>query len=159
MLGYAMSPLLDFEPGLVAVKRTDVESRLLADRHYSRQTPGAREFMGNGRTLVLRDAAGTVVFGWLYPKASMHVIDAVWCSIFRNEGPQRSSDLILEAELCALARWPQLPRFAHVHRPAEGRVSESGVLLQGRGLSPCGRQYARSPSAGEGTSINGQGGT
>ena len=102
---------LDDSP-LIAVKRCDVESRLLADRHYSRQTIGAREFMGNGRTLVLRDAAGTLVFGWLYPKTAMHVIDAVWCSIFRNESERRSSDVILEAEAMAVEHWPDVPRFA-----------------------------------------------
>lgn len=106
-------PLLELDDApLVAVKRCDVESRLLADRHYSRQTIGSREFMGNGRTLVLRDTAGTLVFGWLYPKAAMHVIDAVWCSIFHNESAWRSSDAILEAERMALEKWSDAPRFA-----------------------------------------------
>lgn len=106
-------PLLAFDDApLIAVKRCDLESRLLADRHYSRQTVGAREFMGNGRTLVLRDTAGTVVLGWLYPRAAMHVIDALWCSIFRNESDRRSSEFILEAERMAVEKWPDIPRFA-----------------------------------------------
>lgn len=33
------------------VRRCDPRARVLADRHYSRQTPGAAEFMVSGRTL------------------------------------------------------------------------------------------------------------
>lgn len=113
-----MSALLDLgERGLFAVKRTDLGARLLADRHYSRQTPGAREFMGNGRTLVLRDTAGLVVFGWLYPKTGLHVLEGVCCSIFRNEGMRRSSDVILEAEEHALQEWGDVARFYTYVKP------------------------------------------
>lgn len=99
--------------GLVRVKRTDLDCRLLADRHYSRQSVGAREFMGNGSTLVLRNVEGTLVFGWLRSQG-YHVnsdgLDAC-CTIFRNEGVRRSSEVILEAEREALDKWPDLTRF------------------------------------------------
>lgn len=106
-------PLLALESTdrLVPIKRTDVESRLLADRHYSRQTVGAREFMGNGRTLVLRDAAGTCVFGWLFPKSGLHVLDGVCCTIFHNESARQSSGLILEAEAASIEKWGEFPRW------------------------------------------------
>lgn len=45
------------------VTRCDVRARLLADRHYSRQTIGARDFMSNGRTLVLLTNDGRAVWG------------------------------------------------------------------------------------------------
>jgi hypothetical protein len=127
-----MSPLLPFEPAdvLVAVKRTDTESRLLADRHYSRQTPGAREFMGNGRTLVLRNQAGTVVFGWLYPKSGLHVLDGVACTIFRNESQRRSSEIILEAETHALAKWPDLKQFWTYVNPSPVRSPNPGYCFK-----------------------------
>lgn len=35
------------------VPRTDPRARALADRHYSRQTVGARDFMASGRVLVM----------------------------------------------------------------------------------------------------------
>jgi len=134
---------------LVAVKRTDAESRLLADRHYSRQTPGAREFMGNGRTLVLRDLAGSVVFGWLYPQH--HAVPGVSCTIFRNESERLSSDIILEAEQHALERWGGGLTVLHVRRSATRAEPEPRLLLQGGWLPICRRQPARLPLAHQGS--------
>ncbi len=78
------------------VLRTDVRARELADRHYSRQTPGAVDFMANGRTLVLLTDCARAVWGAienLDPAGGQR-----WrVSIFRNEGAGRSSDLIREA--------------------------------------------------------------
>ena len=155
-----MSPLLDLEPAatLIAVKRTDVECRLLADRHYSRQTPGAREFMGNGRTLVLRDVDGTVVFGWLYPKHGLHVIDACWCSIFRNEGPQLSSALVEGSREPCPAALAQPAAFRHVHRPAQGSEQEPRLLLQGGRIPSRRYQHTRLTPFGKGIHDH-QGGT
>lgn len=107
-----------------------MKERLLADRHYSRQTPGAREFMGNGRTLVLRDQGGSIVFGWLYPQDGMAVVDGVYCSIFRNESVRRSSDVILEAERVAIERWPQLPRFFTYVKPSAIRSVNPGYCFK-----------------------------
>lgn len=86
------------------VKRCDVQARLLADRHYSRQTPGAQEFMSNGRTLVLTTDDGLAVWGAIENKdpAGGHR----WrCSIFRNEGPVRSSELVREGTLRTVEYW------------------------------------------------------
>jgi hypothetical protein len=77
----------------------------LADRHYSRQNAGHREFMGNGKTLVLRDQAGLVVFGWIYQPERNDGQKGYNCSIFRNEGPRLSSEIILEAEGIVVAKW------------------------------------------------------
>lgn len=78
------------------VRRCEGAARRLADRHYSRQTPGARDFMGNGRTLVLLSWDARAVWG------AIENLDPVgghrWrCSIFRNEGMVLSSVLIREA--------------------------------------------------------------
>lgn len=78
------------------VRRCDPSARALADRHYSRQTPGAVDFMGNGRVLVLLTHDALAVWGVIenLDPAGGHR----WrCSIFRNEGSARSSDLIREA--------------------------------------------------------------
>ena len=125
-------PMLPLAEGdqLMRVQRVDVGSRLLADRHYSRQTPGAREFMGNGRCLVLRNAAGTVVFGWIYPADGRAVKDGAYCSIFRNESERLSSDIILEAEAHALARWPELPRFLTYVNPRKVASRNPGYCFK-----------------------------
>ena len=80
---------------------------MLADRHYSRRTPGARQFLYSGRKLVLRNTEGTVLFGWLYPDPSMRMDGQKGynCAIFRNESDRRASDIILEAEQMAFEKW------------------------------------------------------
>ena len=57
--------LFPFEGRWHQVRRCDVRARLLADRHYSRQTPGADEFMSNGRPLVLLTDDERAVWGVL----------------------------------------------------------------------------------------------
>lgn len=75
----------------------------LADRHYSRRKVGSPQFMPPGQTLVLVSADEDAVFGWWRPHpdaklAAYNGLDGWTCTIFRNEGPQLSSLLILEAE-------------------------------------------------------------
>jgi hypothetical protein len=64
--------------------------------HYSRQTPGSAQFTPSGRKLILLtdcERAVWAVVENLDPAGGIH-----WrCSIFRNEGGGRSSDLIREA--------------------------------------------------------------
>ncbi len=84
--------------------RRDVVARMLADGHYSRQTPGAVDFMGNGRVLVLRTLDGLAVWGAIEnmdPAGGRH-----WrVSIFRNTGPVLSSDLVREGTERTVAYW------------------------------------------------------
>lgn len=86
------------------VKRTDPRARALADRHYSRQTVGARDFMASGKTFVLLTDCARAVWGVI------ENLDPVgnrrWrCSIFRNEGAGLSSDLIKEATARTYEYW------------------------------------------------------
>jgi hypothetical protein len=86
----------------------DKEGCRLADRHYSRRKIGSPQFMPPGQTLVL--VADDAVFGWWRPHpdsglVAMNKLDGWTCTIFRNEGRERSSDLILAAEIMLLARY------------------------------------------------------
>src|SRR6185503_18190417 len=78
---------LAFTDELIVTNHFDPEMAMLADRHYSRRTVGARQFLYSGRKLVIRDAAGDVLFGWLYPDESMRMDGqrGYNCAIFRNE--------------------------------------------------------------------------
>ena len=78
--------LLPIFDGLVKTKRCDPEMADLADRHYSRETVGHREFLAPARCLVLRNAAATVLFGWIYPYDGMRKDhqNGYNCAIFRN---------------------------------------------------------------------------
>ena len=79
--------LLPFTDGLVKTTHFDCEMSRLADRHYSRRTIGARQFLYSGRKLVLRNAEGSVLFAWMYPDPTMRMDGQVGynCAIFRNE--------------------------------------------------------------------------
>lgn len=99
-----------FDDGLwVQVERCHPQARALADRHYSRQTPGAREFMSSGKTLVLLTRCARAVWGCienLDPAGKLR-----WrCSVFRNEGGGKdgdlvSSDLVREATVRTFEFW------------------------------------------------------
>ncbi len=93
--------------GLFRTTHFDQECRLLADRHYSRRTPGARQFAYSGRKLVLRNADASVLWVWMFPDEAMRVDGQTGynCAIFRNESDRLSSDIILEAERFAVAKW------------------------------------------------------
>ncbi len=85
------------------VTKFDGRACALADRHYSRRKIGAPQFMPPGETVILLTPAADAVFGWWRPHPAsglraMNGRDGWTCSIFRNEGGQRSSALILAAE-------------------------------------------------------------
>jgi len=115
---------LPFSDDLIVTNGFDLEMAMLADRHYSRRTPGARQFLNNGRKLVIRDAAGLVLFGWILAKEGMRFDDQEGynCAIFRNESARRSSDIILECERLAIDKWGPNRMYTYVnpaklHRP------------------------------------------
>ena len=87
----------------------------MADRHYSRQKPGTPQFVPPGRCLVLVGDAALWVTSWPFPEYVRHAWPGAWvCSLFRNEGPGLSSDLVREAVAATVWRWPV---------PAEGMVT------------------------------------
>ena len=89
------------------VERDDPRARRVVDAeppHYSRQTPGAAEFMSSGRTLVLLTDDERAVWGAienLDPAGGLH-----WrVSLFRNLGSGLSSGLVREATCRTFAFW------------------------------------------------------
>jgi hypothetical protein len=124
----------------------DDEMRQLADRHYSRRTPGARQFAYSGRKLVLRDAAGLVLWVWMFPDPAMRMDGQTGynCAIFRNESARRSSEIILEAERHAIERWGPGRMYTYVD-PTKVRSTNPGYCYlkagwQHRGWSKGGKR-------------------
>ena len=99
--------LLPLTDGLIRTSPFDRECALLADRHYSRRTVGARQFAYSGRKLVLRDTCGLVLFVWMFPDPAMRMDGQTGYNnaIFRNESARQSSEIILEAERYAVEKW------------------------------------------------------
>lgn len=84
----------------------DARACALADRHYSRKTIGADQMMPPGRKIVMLTPEGDAVWGssWPFAEYVKHAWAGAWmCTIFRNESPHLSSELIREA--IAATRW------------------------------------------------------
>jgi hypothetical protein len=103
------------------VRRNDPRAAALADRHYSRKSPGHPQFTPPGRCLVLlTDYAQAVwVSSWPYPEYVSYSFmqeDAWLCTLFRNEAPDlyRSSDLIMQAVAATRWQWGTPPRAGMV---------------------------------------------
>lgn len=117
--------LLPLSDGLMRTTHFDDECRQLADRHYSRRTIGARQFLYSGRKLVLRDADGLVLFAWLYPDPAMRLDGQTGYNnaLFRNESSRQSSDIILEAERLAVAKWGPNRAYTYIDPRAVASVN------------------------------------
>jgi hypothetical protein len=90
------------------VTKFDERACKLADRHYSRRKIGSRQFMPPGQTVILLSNDETAVFGWWRPHPDSGIkawnkLDGWTCTIFRNEGVARSSELIMQAEMFLLS--------------------------------------------------------
>ena len=84
----------------------------LADRHYSRRTPGSPQMAPPGRKLVLVTADEQAVWctHWPFAHLALDGLDAWRCSIFRNESDRRSSELITEAMELTARLWTDRPK-------------------------------------------------
>jgi hypothetical protein len=116
----------------------DSTARALADRHYSRKTVGAPLFVGPGKKLVLLGADGKALFVW---RQSIYRLDGqkgVECTIFRNEGPRLSSELICEAMEVAWQVWPGARLFTYVDA-SKIRSKNPGCCFKKAGWRRCGK--------------------
>ena len=114
---YERSPmLLPFTDSLIVTTHFDPEMAMLADRHYSRRTVGARQFLYSGRKIVIRNSEGTILFGWVWPDDDKRMDGQTGynCAIFRNESDRLSSEVILECERIAIARWGPNRMYTYV---------------------------------------------
>lgn len=106
--------------------RSDRKARLIADRHYNRQTPGSPQFVPPGRCCVLYasdgDGQALWVTSWPFAEYTKHDWAGAWVNtLFRNEGAGLSSTLIREA--IAATRW------FHQHTPSwTGPVPDLGLI-------------------------------
>ncbi|AQT85673.1 hypothetical protein ERICIV_00871 [Paenibacillus larvae subsp. larvae] len=92
----------------ILTHKGDSSCRLLADRHYSRQTIGHPMFTRPGRNLVLRTALGNAV--WVtWSGIRDDGLDAWECAVFRNESNYLSSFLIKLAVDATIGEWGTPP--------------------------------------------------
>lgn len=98
--------------------RCDPVARAIADRHYNRQSVGAKNFVPPGRCLVLltTDTSALWVTSWPYAEYVKHAWAGAWVnSLFRREGGAVvASQLIREAVAATRWRWPDVPSLGMV---------------------------------------------
>lgn len=129
--------MLPYTTGLMRTNKFDAECAALADQHYSRQHVGSPQFMPPGRTMILRDAEGSVVFGWLYQQQRDDGQEGYNCTIFRNTGTRLSSEIIREAEAEVWDVWGRARLFTYID---ERKVSANpGYCFKKAGWTVCGK--------------------
>lgn len=102
----------------IETKDGDPEAKAIFDRHYSRiRYKDGRNpvlFVGPGQKMVLVTPDYKALFVWR-KFISDDGQQGVNCAIFRNEGHRLSSELIIEAEKIALAKWPGERLYTYVN--------------------------------------------
>lgn len=120
------------------VAEANKTARALADRHYSRVTPGHPLFVGPGEErMILLSSDDKALFVWRKTRFRHDGQEGIECSIFRNEGNRLSSDLIKGAEDLARERWPDARLFTYVNR-IRIRSTNPGYCFIKAGWKKCG---------------------
>lgn len=155
-------------PDLLWFPTNDGDPRAFAlfSRHYSfyryadgrRRDPANRNrflFVGPGEKMVLMTADCRALFVWR-KFISRDRQQGINCAVFRNEGDELSSLLILEAEQLAWGRWPGERLYTYVD-PRRVRSGNPGYCFKKAGWRSCGRTAKRRlvilekmPSRGDG---------
>src|ERR1700746_3814316 len=91
------------------IKKSDPAAVALANRHYSRLLYGKQGVMlgppGRLRCFATADRKAVWVSHWPYGHLALDKLDAFRCTMFRNEGEYRSSDLIRAAMELTESLW------------------------------------------------------
>lgn len=124
----------------VACSDGDARARWLFHRHYSyRPYKDGRQpklFVGPGQKMVLLTSACDALFIWR-KFISGDGQQGVNCSVFRNEGSIRASDLIREAMQHAWRRWPGERLYTYVN-PGQIVSTVPGYCFRRAGWKSCG---------------------
>ena len=95
--------------------RADPRVAKLADRHYSRKTPGSPQFVPPGRCVVLWMSGAAWTTSWPFPEFVKHRWPGAWInSLFRKEIPGRASEFIVDAVAATRAIWPDVPELGMI---------------------------------------------
>jgi hypothetical protein len=123
------------------VKDGNDTARAIFDNHYSRRryADGRNPllFIGPGEKLVLITPDALAVFVWRKFISGDDQV-GVNCSVFRNEGPQLSSDLIRAAVAIARERWPVDRLYTYVNPRKVRHKRDPGRCFLRAGWRPCG---------------------
>jgi len=129
-----------FGDGWLAVRDGDDTARALFQLHYSYRpyADGRRPmlFVGPGEKLVLLRRDVSALFVWRKFMSGDGQL-GINCAVFRNQGDERSSDLIREADAIADERWPGERHYTYVN-PRKIRSVNPGYCFKAAGWKTCG---------------------
>ena len=133
---------LGIDGNWVGIKDGDPRAVALFNRHYSARRGGDRiryGMSGPGQTMTLLTVQCDALYIWLNNQVERYDGQVgLNCTIFRNEGPILSSELILEAEALAWQRWPGIRLFTYVWDSKVESVNP-GYCFKMAGWKTCGR--------------------
>lgn len=113
----------------------DIFSRHYSKYHYKDGRDPTR-FVGPGERIVMIGKKSDALFVWRkFRDASGQI--GINCAIFRNEGDQLSSLLILQAEQIAKVKWPGERFYTYVN-PRKIESKNPGYCFKKAGWNKCG---------------------
>ena len=128
----------------IPVTRFDRRAVAIYERHYScRHYADGRkrtQFAPPGSPLCLLTPTCDALFGWV--RNSVERYDhqtGINCFVFRNEGYWLSSELIVEADDMAWAKWPDEPRHFTYVDPQAVASRNPGYCFLRAGWRRCGK--------------------
>ena len=129
--------------------RCDVATRMIADRHYNRQSIGSRNFVPPGRCLVLygenKSGMAFWVTSWPYAEYVLHAWGGSFiCSAFRNENFGVASTLIIDAVKRTVDFFnviPPLGFITFIDRSKVEPIKRRGYLHWGYSYEKAGFKY------------------
>lgn len=132
-------------PGLewrwFSIRDGDPVGRSMVNRHYSarhyKDGRSVKLFVGPGEKMVLMTSDSKALFVWR-KFISDDGQQGINCAVFRNEGPELSSSLILEAEALAWQRWPGERLYTYVN-PRKIKSRNPGYCFKMAGWNICGK--------------------
>jgi len=136
---------LGIDGNWIGVLNTDPRAVALYERHYSARpsvptrTRLKHGISGPGELMTLITVTGDALFVWQNNLVDRYDHqDGVNCSVFRNEGPVLSSELVLEAVGLAWKRWPEERLFTYVW-DKKIESANPGYCFKIAGWETCGR--------------------
>jgi hypothetical protein len=127
------------------VSKCDPRAVALYSRHYSSKKGGKKVkdwlrhgITPNGESITLITSDASALFVWLKQEKRDDGQDGVNCAVFRNEGRELSSTLILEAEQFARGRWGGERLFTFVDGRAVRHKRDPGRCFIRAGWKRCG---------------------
>ncbi len=135
-------PTTKFDPVVVGMylRHYSAAKNVKPGDYHARASRYRHGVGGTGESLTLRSVCGRAV--WIWRRDIIRRMDGqrgVNCTIFRNEGPWLSSDLVAEADEIAWNRWPDEARHFTYVGDEHIRSVNPGYCFKMAGWKSCGR--------------------